>query len=250
MATMMELERLLRSQGFGSRPECRELVWAGRVMVDGQRCDDPQARFEPEGLRFAVDGVGWSYREYAYLALNKPPNYECSHRPVHHPSVYSLLPGPLLKRGVQAVGRLDQDATGLLLLTDDGSFIHHCASPRKLVPKMYEVVTRLAVDDAQVAALLRGVLLRDDPRAVAATACIRLEERRLQLTVTQGRYHLIKRMVAAAGNRVEALHRVSIGGLMLPESLAAGEWMWLESAELALLAADKLTAFVGGGPVR
>ncbi len=232
----MELERLLRSQGFGSRAESRALVWAGRVRVAGEICDDPLARFEPEGLAFSVDGVSWNYRKFAYLALNKPADYECSRRPVHHPSVYSLLPEPLLKRGVQAVGRLDQDATGLLLVTDDGSFIHKCTSPRKQIPKVYEVVTRHVVDDEQISALLSGVQLHDDPQAVAAAACVRLNERCLQLTVTQGRYHLVKRMVAAAGNRVEALHRASIGGLRLPESLAAGKWMWLEAPELALVA--------------
>jgi len=233
---MMDLERLLRSQGFGSRRETRALIWAGRVGVDGCVCEDPQARFDPEGLVFAVDGVEWICRKFAYLALNKPAGYECSRYPAHHPSVYSLLPSPLLARGVQAVGRLDQDATGLLLFSDDGSFIHRCTSPRKLVPKVYQVETRHPVDDRQVAALLNGVQLHDDPQPVSATACVRLRERCVQLTVTQGRYHLVKRMVAAAGNRVEALHRLSIGGLRLPESLSAGQWMWLDATEMALQA--------------
>lgn len=235
---MIELERLLRSQGFGSRADCRALVRAGRVSVDGQRCDDPFAQFDAEGLSFAVDGVEWSYRRYAYLALHKPSGYECSHRPVHHASVYSLLPGPMLTRGVQAVGRLDEDTTGLLLLTDDGRFIHRYTSPKKLIAKVYQVTTRHVVDAAQVEALMNGVQLHDDPKPVAAVDCVLLGERSLQLTVTQGRYHLVKRMVAAAGNRVEALHRSSIGGFSLPPSLAAGQWMWLATAELAMLAAD------------
>lgn len=239
---MIELERLLRSQGFGSRADCRALVRSGSVSVAGQLCDDPFARFDAEQLSFAVDGVPWLYRRFAYLALHKPAGYECSQRPLHHPGVYSLLPDPLKARGVQAVGRLDEDTTGLLLLTDDGQFIHRYSSPKKAVPKVYEVTTRHVVDESQTAALLGGVVLHDDPRPIAALDCVALGERRLRLTVTQGRYHLVRRMVAASGNRVEALHRISIGGFGLPASLAAGQWMWLEAAELAQLAADKVSA--------
>ncbi len=125
----MTLERLLHSQGFGSRKACRALVRQGRVTVDGQVCVDPFAEFEPTGLPFSVDGELWVYREKVYLALNKPAGYECSRSPLHHPSVLSLLPEPLTRRGVQPVGRLDQDSTGLLLLTDDGQFIHALTSP-------------------------------------------------------------------------------------------------------------------------
>ncbi|EXI77437.1 MAG: Ribosomal small subunit pseudouridine synthase A [Candidatus Accumulibacter appositus] len=240
---MIELERLLRSQGFGSRADCRALVRSGSVCVSGRLCEDPFARFAAEGLTFAVDGVPWRYRRFAYLALHKPAGYECSQRPRHHPGVYSLLPSPLLTRGVQAVGRLDEDTTGLLLLTDDGQFIHRYTSPKKAVPKVYEVTTRHVVDGLQIAALLAGVVLHDDPRPVAALDCVLRAPRCLRLTVTEGRYHLVKRMLAAAGNRVEALHRISIGGFALPAALEEGQWMWLEEAELALLAAEKASAF-------
>lgn len=230
----MELERLLRSQGFGSRAECRALVCAQRVCVRGQLCDEPLAKFEPEGLNFAVDGESWTYRKFVYVALNKPAGYECSRRPQYHPSVYSLLPQVLVRRGVQAVGRLDADTTGLLLLTDDGQFVHACTSPRKLVAKVYEVGTHDPVDDAQVAALLNGVRLHDEPASIAAAACERLDERRLLLTVTLGKYHLVKRMLAAAGNRVETLHRLAIGGFALPLALSPGHWMWLEAQQVGL----------------
>lgn len=232
----MDLEQLLKSQGFGSRAECRALVGQGRVRVDGEVCDDADAEFEAERLSFSVDNVLWTYRKLVYLALNKPAGHECSRRPVCHPSVYSLLPRPLVVRGVQAVGRLDQDTTGLLLMTDDGPFIHSYTSPRKLVPKVYEVITRHPVDDAQCAALLGGVELHGEPKRVVASACTLLDERKLRLTVTQGKYHLVKRMIAAAGNRVVGLHRIAIGGFSLPVTLPLGQWMWLESPDLELLA--------------
>ena len=230
----MQLERLLRSQGFGSRPECRALVYGGRVAIAGVVCDDPYADFDGDGLEFCVDGVRWVYRDKVYIAVNKPAGYECSQKPSHHPSIYTLLPRPLVTRGVQAVGRLDEDTTGLLLMSDDGQFIHKCTSPKKIVAKVYEATTKHDIDDAQIAALLDGVVLNDEPSAIAAAACERISDRLLRLTVTEGKYHQVKRMVAAASNRVEALHRVSIGAYVLPATLKPGEWTWLTEEDLAL----------------
>ena len=231
----MELERLLRTQGFGSRAECRALVCSGRVRVDGVPCDDPYAEFSSDGFRFTVDDIPWIFREHAYIALHKPADFECSHKPKFHPSVYTLLPRPLVTRGVQAIGRLDEDTTGLLLMSDDGQFIHQCTSPRKVVPKVYEVTTKHAIDAPQISALLNGVLLNDETTPIAAAACERISDHLLRLTVTEGKYHQVKRMVAAASNRVVALHRVSVGGFELPATLGPGEWMWLESKDLDTL---------------
>ena len=228
----MELERLLRTQGFGSRAECRALVCSGRVRVDGEPCDDPYTEFEPDGFRFTVDDIPWIYRKHAYIALHKPADFECSHKPKFHPSVYTLLPRPLVTRGVQAIGRLDEDTTGLLLMSDDGQFIHQCTSPKKVVPKVYEVTTKHAIDDALINALRQGVLLNDEPLPIAAAACERVSDHLLRLTVTEGKYHQVKRMVAAASNRVVALHRVAIGDFLLPENLKPGEWIWLEDKDL------------------
>ena len=231
----MELERLLRSQGFGSRADCRALVRAGRVRIGDEICDDPFQEVAPDGLSFSVDGTPWVFRPQAYLVLHKPADYECSHKPRFHPSVYSLLPRPLVTRGVQAVGRLDEDTTGLLLLSDDGQFIHRCTSPKKRVAKIYEVTTKHPVDDMQIAALLGGVLLNDDPEPVAALACERIADNLLRLTITEGKYHQVKRMVAATGNRVEALHREAVGGLALPADLQPGEWRWIVAVDLEKL---------------
>ncbi|MFZ4481846.1 MAG: pseudouridine synthase, partial [Rhodoferax sp.] len=139
-------------------------------------------------------------------------------------------------QGVQAVGRLDQDTTGLLLLTDDGKFIHRMSSPRHHVPKVYEVTVKHPLDDQQVNKLLAGVVLDDDPRPVKAAAAQALASHHLRLTLTEGKYHQVKRMVAAVGNRVEALHRSQIGGLRLPDELAPGCWRWLGAADLASIA--------------
>jgi len=175
--------------------------------------------------------------------LHKPQGTECSQKPSTYPSIYTLLPSPLRLRpqkgavqGVQAVGRLDQDTTGLLLLTDDGKFIHRMSSPRHHVPKVYEVTVKHRLDETQVKKLLAGVVLDDDPKPVKAAAADVLSDHRLRLTLTEGKYHQVKRMIAAVSNRVEALHRSQIGGLRLPEDLVPGHWRWLSAADLASIA--------------
>ena len=198
--------------------------------------------FEAKGLRLRVLGVDWPYHALAYLMLHKPVGTECSQKPSTYPSIYTLLPSPLRMRpqkgsvqGVQAVGRLDQDTTGLLLLTDDGKFIHRMSSPRHHVPKVYEVGVKHALDERQVRRLLEGVVLDDDPTPVRAASCEALSAHHVRLTLTEGKYHQVKRMVAAVGNRVETLHRSQIGGLRLPQDLAPGQWRWLEAEDLAAL---------------
>ncbi|AJX17064.1 pseudouridine synthase [Burkholderia ubonensis] len=231
----MDLESILFTQGFGSRRQCRGLVEAARVAVAGAPCTDPDAEFDTDGLVVSVDGVAWPFHARAYLALNKPAGYECSRDPQHHASVFSLLPPPLVARGVQCVGRLDQDTTGLLLLSDDGQFVHAYTSPKRKVPKTYVATVRHPLDDAQLHALRTGVQLHGEPKPIAAVAADARDAHVLALTVLEGKYHQVKRMVAAASNRVEALHRESIGGFALPADLEPGAWRWLSEADLASL---------------
>ena len=240
----MQLQDLLYSQGFGTRRICAGLVQQGHVQVAGASCDDPAAQFDPEGLSFTVQGVAWTYQAKAYVMLHKPAGYECSQRPSSWPGIHTLLPAALRQRptkgalaGVQPIGRLDQDTTGLLLLSDDGAFIHRMSSPRHHVPKVYEVTVRHPVDDRQVQRLLEGVVLDDDPQPVRAAACEATGDHAVRLTLTQGKYHQVKRMLAAVGNRVEALHRSAIGGLALPPDLAPGHWRWLTPEDLGQLRA-------------
>jgi 16S rRNA pseudouridine516 synthase len=228
----MRLSAILFSQGFGTRRECVGRVLDGQVTVAGRVCDDPDEDFGTDGLVFSVEGREWPFREKALVALHKPVHYECSMKPRHHPSVMSLLPAPLRTRGLQPVGRLDEDTTGLLLLTDDGALIHRLTSPKKHMPKVYEATTRHPVDERQLTALRTGVVLGDDPAPVAALEALATGEHGLRLTLTEGRYHQVKRMVAAVGNRVDALHRSAIGAYRLPPELAPGQWCWLDPAAL------------------
>jgi 16S rRNA pseudouridine516 synthase len=231
----MDLESILFRQGFGSRRQCRALIAEGRVAVAGNVCTDADADFAVDDFTFDVDSTRWQYREHAYLMLNKPAGYECSREPQHHLSVFGLLPPQLTVRGVQCVGRLDEDSTGLLLLSDDGQFVHAYTSPKRKVPKTYLATTRHALDEQQLQALRGGVLLHGEKTPIAAAAVRMRGERLLEITVNEGKYHQVKRMIAAAGNRCEALHRERIGGLALPQTLAPGAWQWLDDEALRAL---------------
>ena len=215
---MLAIQDILFSQGFGTRRVCAGLVQQGLVSIEGRTLDDAAEMLEATGLAFSVQGQIWHYQAQAYLMLHKPAGHECSQKPGAWPSIYTLLPGPIRQRGggaaagVQAVGRLDQDTTGLLLLSDDGKFIHRMSSPRHHVPKVYELVTIHPVTAAH----------------------------HMRLTLTEGKYHQVKRMLAAVGNRVEQLHRSRIGGLALPADLSPGQWRWLSEADLLSISASSL----------
>lgn len=227
----MTLERLLQSQGFGTRKFCQTLVRTGSVRVNGNICEDPDEVFETNELRFEVEGFDgvWPYCKYAYILLNKPTGYECSRAPKHHPSVLSLLPDPLRARSVQPIGRLDVETTGLLLLSDDGQCIHSLTSPRHAVSKRYRAVLAEPADQSLCDRLLAGVLLKDENEMLAVESCRLIDPLVLELTITQGKYHQVRRMVVAAGNHVTELVRVAIGDLCLPGDLAPGDWQWLDS---------------------
>lgn len=233
----MALEQVLFTQGFGVRKLCRMQIVQGEVSVGGVVCDDPKAEFVVDAaFEFTVKGKTWPFHATAYVMLHKPASYECSQKPKSHRSVYSLLAPPLRERGkggVQAVGRLDVDTTGLLLFSDDGQFIHRMASPKHHVQKVYQVTTSEPVTAAQRSQLLAGVVLEDDPEPVQAVDCVETGPCRIDLTLTSGKYHQVKRMLAAVGNHVDKLHRSRIGDLTLPDDLAVGEWRWMTAEQLA-----------------
>ncbi len=251
----MQLQDILYSQGFGTRRVCAGLIQQGLVRIytqqqptNGVVVKDAILHFVEEGLRFQVQGVDWHYHSKAYVLFHKPAGTECSKKPSMHPSIYTLLPSPLRLRpnksaiqGIQAVGRLDQDTTGMLLMSDDGQFIHRMSSPKKHVPKIYEVTTKHEIDAIQIQNLLSGVVLDDSPTPVLASAAKKITPYHLQLTLTEGKYHQVKRMLAAVGNRVESLHRSQIGSLTLPSDLKEGQWRWLTNAELLAISPSSTT---------
>lgn len=227
----MILEKMLQSQGFGSRKNCQNLIKNGAVQIQGEMVSDPKLKLKLDQLEFTVSGQTYQYREKVYIALNKPAGYECSHQATHHFGVFELFDHVLLERGLQCVGRLDQDTTGLLLLTDDGQFLQALTHPKKHVAKVYRMQTADAVTEEQLLNLEQGVELRNENGIFAATDVEQIAEHEMQMAIHQGVYHQVKRMLAAVGNKVEKLHRQQIGLLKL-QDLGEGEWMYLTESQI------------------
>ena len=227
----MILEKMLQSQGFGSRKNCQNLIKNGAVQIQGEIVSDPKLKLKLDQLEFNVSGQTYQYREKVYIALNKPAGYECSHQATHHFSVFELFDQVLLERGLQCVGRLDQDTTGLLLLTDDGQFLQALTHPKKHVAKVYRMQTADAVTEEQLLNLEQGVELRNENGIFAATDVKQIAEHEMQMAIHQGVYHQVKRMLAAVGNKVEKLHRQQIGLLKL-QDLGEGEWIYLTESQI------------------
>lgn len=232
----LSLDRVLQSQGIGSRKYCRELIEDGEVTIAGEVVTSYKQVVDTTDLRFTLFDEEWVYREHVYIVINKPPNIECSRKPSHHPGVLTILPEEFTWRDVQPVGRLDHDTTGMLLLSDDGAFIHAQSSPKRHVPKLYLATTHDAVTEELVAQLMAGVQLHDEPAPLAAISCRAVGENQIEIVLEQGKYHQVKRMLAAAGNHCSALQRIAIGSLTLESlQLEIGEWCYLDEAQLAQL---------------
>jgi 16S rRNA pseudouridine516 synthase len=230
----VKLTRYLANLGYGSRREVADMVAVGRVRrTDGTVLaeDDPFAHDD-----VLVDDERMDPPPGSVLMLHKPVGYVCSTKDADR-LIYELLPPRFLRRSpvMAPVGRLDRDTSGLLLLTDDGPFNHRVTSPRRHLPKTYDL--RLAADlrgdEVQLFAS-GGLLLAGESSPLAPATLEVVEARCVRVTITEGRYHQIRRMLAAVGNHVETLHRVSVGGLRLAE-LAPGQWRVLSAAELSAL---------------
>ena len=238
MKGVVRLDRLLANLGYGSRREVQELVRLGAVTMDGVALQAADARLAltpalQAGLR--VDGAPVDPLPGVALMLHKPLGVTCSHKDTGA-LVYELLPARWRRRepAFSTVGRLDKDTSGLLLMTDDGDLLHRIISPKRHVPKRYlaTLARPLAGDEAERFAA-GGLLLEGDDKPLAPAVLEPLSPVVARLTVTEGRYHQVRRMFAAVGNHVEVLHRDRIGGLDLPEALAPGRLRVMTPEEVA-----------------
>jgi 16S rRNA pseudouridine516 synthase len=234
----LRLDRLLANMGYGSRREVQALVRSGQVTLDGATLDDAGLKIPVAptlAARMRVQGMPLDPPPGFVILLNKPLGVTCSHKD-SGPLVYSLLPARWRGRdpAVSTVGRLDKDTSGLLLLTDDGDLLHRIISPRKKVTKRYRATLARPLTGAEAEAFACGTLLLEgDDKPVAPALLEPLTEHEAWLTVTEGRYHLVRRMFAAVGNPVVALHRDRIGALDLPDDLAPGRFRRLSENEVA-----------------
>ena len=228
------MDKLLGSMGYGSRTEMARLGKAGGIALDGVDLTDVSKRIAvtPDlPARMEIDRQPLDPVPGLVMMLHKPLGMTCS-RKEDGALVYDVLPPRWRRRdpAISTIGRLDKATTGLLLLTDDGALIHRLTSPKHHVRKVYEVTCKHALAADTVTRLLGGVVLDDDPAPVHAVACEATGPSSLRMTLEEGRYHQVKRMVAAVGNRVEALHRSAVGNWPLPPDLAPGQWRWADAA--------------------
>ena len=230
----LTLERLLASMGYGSRKESRALVRMGLVELDGNVLEDPFMEFAERPESITVNGEEVSTVDKLYVMMHKPLDVECSHNARDHQSVFSLLPDRFTAMGIQTVGRLDADSEGLLLLSNQGDFIHKVESPKKGLLKRYRVTLAREFTEAQKQELLKGVMLKGERREVLARE-IEVEGDSVIVAIGEGLYHQVRRMFAAVGNHVETLERISIGPVQLDASLGRGGWRFLTDEEVSSL---------------
>ena len=230
----LTLERLLASMGYGSRKESRALVRMGLVELDGNVLEDPFMEFAERPESITVNGEEVPTVDKLYVMMHKPLDVECSHNARDHQSVFSLLPDRFTAMGIQTVGRLDADSEGLLLLSNQGDFIHKVESPKKGLLKRYRVTLARVFTEAQKQELLKGVMLKGERREVLARE-IEVEGDSVIVAIGEGLYHQVRRMFAAVGNHVETLERISIGPVQLDASLGRGGWRFLTDEEVSSL---------------
>lgn len=228
---MMRLDRLLSDMGVASRSELRQMIKAGRVSVDGAPVTAPERKVDADSCALALDGSPLVYKRRCYYMMDKPEGLLSATEDRGQRTVLDLLPPQLRRRGLFPVGRLDKDTSGLLLLTDDGDFAHRVISPRSGVWKLYRAEVDGEPDAGDVLAFERGLTLGDGTRCLPAGleplgggVCL--------VSVTEGKYHQVKRMLASRGKPVLRLRRLAIGALRLDEALGAGGFRELSEDDL------------------
>lgn len=235
-ALMARLDRLLANLGYGSRKDVQALIAAGKVVLDDKVMKDSGARIAVDATlptRMAIRGVAVDPPAPLVLLMHKPLGVTCSHKEDGQ-KIYDLLPRRWQIRdpGLSTVGRLDKDTSGLILITDDGDFLHRVISPKRHVPKTYLVTLDRPLAGTEGEVFAAGTLMLDGEEKPLLPAQLDIvDAKTARLTITEGRYHQVRRMFAAVGNHVVTLHRERIGGLTLPADLEPGQYRILPAAE-------------------
>ena len=218
------LDKLLASQGNLTRSEAQRAIRGGRVQVDGAVCRSASEKVDPERQTVAVDSRPLLYRRHLYIMLNKPAGILCVSRDPKAPTVVDLLPEPLRRKGLFPAGRLDKDTVGLVLITDDGDFAHRMLSPRHNIVKRYQAVINAPVMQEHIRIFAEGTSLEDGTRCLPAKLQVLQpgENPLVEIHISEGKYHQIKRMFESVDRKVLWLKRYSLGGLALDETLPAG----------------------------
>ena len=233
---MERIDKIIASQGQHSRSEVKKLVKDGRVTLDGKVIKSSDVKADPNLNDIAIDGKSIGYKKYLYIMLNKPQGVVSATEDTDHTTVIDLVPKSLKRDGLFPAGRLDGDTVGFVLITDDGDFAHKILSPKNHIMKTYHATLQRPVTDEDIDAFRNGIELKD------GTLCLEAQVRPLdsdtpmaEIKICEGKYHQVKRMFAALGNKVVFLKRVKMGNLSLDESLEEGQCREITPEELALI---------------
>ena len=227
---MERIDKVISSQTGYTRKEVKELIRKKKVLVNGNVINKSDIKIDPKLDKITVDSLNIEVKEYVYLILNKPKGYISATEDRSMPTVLDLVPREYLHRNLFPVGRLDKDTTGLMIITDDGKFAHNILSPQKHVKKVYSVTIDIPITDNMIIGFERGVMLSD---GVCKGANLEKTEVNTGIvTLTEGRYHQIKRMFGSFGAKVIELQRIGMGNLKLPSDLELGECRELTLEEL------------------
>ena len=231
----MRIDKFISESGVASRREAARAARSGGVLVDGKPVRNLSAHIDPESAVVSYLDREICYRKYTYVMLNKPEGYVSATEDSRLPVVTELLSEELKRLELFPVGRLDRDTVGLMILTNNGKLAHELLSPRHHVEKVYRFTAAEPLSDGAEELFLKGVTLADGYECKSAVLSLSQDRREGEITLTEGKYHQIKRMIAAAGNRVTSLERISFGGISLDPELLRGEWRLLSDEEIKRL---------------
>lgn len=242
------LDRILASTGIASRKEAKELVLAGRVRSDGEIVSSPEEKIDPEAVTITVDGVTLPYREFYYIMLNKPAGVISATEDFREKTAVDLLPERLRRVGLFPAGRLDKDSEGLLLLTSDGQTAHALTAPKRHVDKVYFIRTDLEMTSEDEKAFREGIVLSDGTQCLPAELSILpgTGAREATVTLREGKFHQVKRMLLSRGKTVLYLKRLSMGSLVLDPALGPGEYRELTEKEIAMIRSSEKEITLSG----
>jgi len=234
---LKRLDKLLADLGIASRSELKQIIRSGRVSVDGKAVTAPDAKFDSEACLICLDGKSLNVQKFHYYMMDKPAGVLSVTEDRKQQTVLDLLPDEQRRMGLFPVGRLDKDTSGLLLLTNDGEFAHRVISPKSGVEKLYFALVDGEPDESDVKAFREGIVLKDGTECLPAKLEL-LGRNRCRVTVMEGKYHQVKRMLASRGKPVLELRRLAVGGLHIEESLGPGGFRELDEADLCKVLND------------
>ena len=223
--SLERLDKIIASQGFGSRKEAQSLIRNGKVQVNGRAVRLPDFKADAQADSITVGGASLAYKQFVYIMMNKPAGVVSASRDPKMKTVVDLVPEALNRRGLFPAGRLDRDTTGLLILTDDGDFAHRMLAPKKHVYKLYHATIDGPVGEAEIKRFAEGVEFEDGTLCLPATLTVVLpgEQPTVEVKIREGKFHQVKKMFRAVGRTVLTLERVRIGSLALDPALGLGQ---------------------------